>query len=286
MTDLPLDWQALPEGCSGHPAVRGRWIAVASLDRLAIWRDGARLAQAASTVRAPGGPAIGDDAVHWGPGRWHEDTGWQADEALLALCGHGQRVPRAWAWRSDGRRVLLTLAGDPRMADADGPQALLAEPDGGRTIPLRNDAGASAAACHLGSRLAIVGSARASVHDAGGRLRCRLDNPTPLLRVAADAEERLILAVETGRIGLHRSDDGWPIGRSQGRWIDAALTPDGRQVLAADLDGRLAALDVQRDLAVRWLPADDPVQSLALDDEAIVAVFMRGSPLRRARRPL
>lgn len=276
-----LPWQTLNSGHTGRLAIRGERVAASTLDRLGLWRGGTPLAQAQSPVRAPGWPMLADQALFWGPGHWTSAAGYQPSAALLALCGHGRRVPHCWAWRDDGERVLLSLGGSGELGAQGAAQAVLAEPSGAAVIELRRDAGAGAAACCLGRQLAVVGSARASVHEAGGRLRHELDNPTPALRVTLCADDQRLLLVESGRLSLYRTDNGGLLTRSEGAWIDAAPAPDASRIVAVDVQGRLALLD-PHDLSAppTWLATDDPVQAVAADEDQIVAAFVRHAPLR------
>lgn len=151
---------------------------------------------------------------------------------------------------------------------------------------LRSDTGAAAAACCLGRDLAVVGSAHASVHEADGRLRLELDNPTPALRVVLYADEQLLLLVESGCISLYRTSDGTLLSRSEGGWVDATPAPDASRVLAVDVQGRLAVLEGHDwSAAPRWLATDDPVQAVAADQGQLVAAFVRRAPLRVAALP-
>jgi hypothetical protein len=281
-----LLWQTVHEGHPGRLALQGDLLAAATLDRLRLWRGGLPVAQAQSPVRAPGWPVPGAQAVHWGPGRWTAAAGYQADGALLALCAQGRRVPACWAWRDDGACVLLSLGGGPGPGADPGPQALLAEPGRGLRAVLRSDAEAAAKACCLGLQVAVVGSAQASVHGADGRLRLRLDNPSPALRLVLCAAGQRLLLVESGRLSLYRLHDGHLLCRAQGHWTDAAPTPDGTQLLAVDVQGRLAWLDAATpDPEPRWIDTSDPVQAVALDDTQVLASFARGAPLRCAPWP-
>jgi hypothetical protein len=237
-------------------------------------------------VRAPGWPVIGEHAVHWGPGRLDLASGeFAAADGLLALCDHGRRVPQAWAWRDDGERVLVCLAGGG-PGRGGRTQAVLADAAGHAVAGLRDDPEAAAPAACLGRSVAVVGSARASLHAPDGRLLLRLDNPTPALRLLLCADESMLLLVENGRLSLHGVAGGELRARWEGAWIDAAASPDGRRLLALDLQGRLAVLDA-RDAGAPplALPADDPAQAVAADERHLLAAFARGAPLRRCRWP-
>lgn len=282
----PLQWQTVHEGRTGRLALRGDWLAATTLDRLRLWRVGRPLAHSQAPVRAPGWPVLGEQAVFWGPGHWTEAAGYQADAALLDLCAQPGRVPHCWAWREDGACVLLSLASSPGLGDDPGPQALLAAPGRGQLAVLRSDPGAAAAACCLGPQVAVVGSAQASVHGAGARLRLCLDNPSPALRLVLCAGDDRLLLVESGRLSLYRLHDGQVLCRALGDWTDAAPTPDGTHLLAVDVRGRLAWLDAGTSSPEpRWIDTPDPVQAVALDATQMLASFACGAPLRSAPWP-
>jgi len=282
-----LHWTPLATGHTGRLALRGECVAAATLDRLGVWRAPDALPRAAvSPVRAPGWPVIGETGVHWGPGRLDLASGeFATADGLLALCDHGRRVPQAWAWRDDGLQVLLCVAATGPGRDG-GTRALLADAEGHAITELRHDAEAAAAAACLGRAVAVVGSARASVHGPDGRLRYRLDNPTPALRLVLCANESMLLLVESGRLSLHEAAGGDLRARWQGAWIDAAPSPDGRLLLSLDVQGRLSVLDAHDTTAPpRHLAADDPAQAVAADATHLVAAFARGTALRRCRWP-
>ena len=64
------------------------------------------------------------------------------------------------------------------------------------------------------------------------------------------------------------------------------LSPDGRWLLAVDVQGRLARLDTAAPgAAPEWWDVPDPVQAVACDGATVLASFRAGAPLRRRAWP-
>ena len=286
----PLEWHALAQGQRGVPTVRGEIVAVGALDRLHVWRGDALVAQAESTLRSPGRPQVCGAVVGWGCGRLDRHSlRFSPTPNLVAAFTHGMVepvppsspgtwLPQACAWSPRGDRMLVSV--EWHTPRSGGARALLVAADGTLRAVLREDACASVQAACLGERFAILGSARALVHDADGVLLRRLPNAAPALRLELSADESRLLLTEYGRITLYDTGSWQACAVWTGSWIDAVLMPDASAVFASDAAGRLARLDpAQPAAALEWLATPSPVQAVAIDAQRVVAVFARGDPL-------
>lgn len=292
MNGSALAWQVLAGSASGWPTIRGEVVAVAALDRLQVWRGGVPLAGITSPARRPGRPCISERHVCWGPGRLALDTGrytpidgpagsWLASTSPLAGW-----VPQVFAWHPAGDIWLAHAVwqGPADDAESKAPSTLLLNAAGALLAPLLVDALGAFSCAALGPDFAVLGGVHAPVFDLDGRLRCRLANATPALRIEA-AGTRLLL-VEHGRLSLHAAADGRPLAGWSGRWIDAALGADERCVWAVDTDGRLARLDLESPgAAPSYFATEEPLQAIAVDDRHLLAVQARGAPLVQADLP-
>ncbi|MDP3084153.1 MAG: hypothetical protein Q8N44_10750 [Rubrivivax sp.] len=261
-----LEWQLLPAAGAGLLAIDGELLALATLDRLQVWQGDSAWPAVASASRQPGWPRITPSHVCWGNSRIERHRVGAGAQRIDIGAGlpdstPGAWVPRAFAWNPAGDMLLVSVL-------LTGPQPharSLLLGAGGQVLAALADGQAVADSAGLGERLAILGHARASVHDWQGRLLQRLDNPTPALRLDLSAGDARLLIVEYGRLTLIGCADWQLLARWSGRWIDAALDADGERVWAVDTDGRLAALDpAQPDAAPQLIDTLAPVQGLAV----------------------
>lgn len=272
-------WIALPTRQGGTPAVSGGRLAAAARAQLTVCLDAQAAATYRSPVPAPGAIAWLPQGLCWGPGRMAGDAlPWQALPALVALAPSPQWTPLHWAWRADGQALLLirepvAAGGRAQAVRANAAGAVLA------SWPLV-DAGDAPAL--LGADHCVIGHRQAAVHAADGRLLARLANPAPALRLAFCGGDTRVLLVEPGRISLHDLPGAAQQAEWTGHWIDACATPDGRWLLAVDVQGRLARLDAAVPAAApEWWELPDPVQAVACDGATVLASFRSGPALRR-----
>jgi hypothetical protein len=239
-------WELTDAEGGGSVAVDARLLAVASQAHLAVWAGGQRLAAADAPWPAPGKPRFARDRVFWGPGVLDLRSGRYSVLAPgPASWPGGAERPQVHAWSATGERLLVSYAtGDPaRPTRVD----LLAGADGA-TIAARWSASALAPeAAWVGQDVAVAGFADLEVIDAAsGAVRGQVGlGAGSVISLDADAAERRLVAVDLNRavflIDLYelRIVDRWA-----GRWLDAALTPDGQLAVALDLAGRLHFADI------------------------------------------
>jgi hypothetical protein len=235
-------WKTVAAEGGGSVSLDGDRLAVADEARLVVWRGRQRLAAAVAPWPAPGRACFLGDRVLWGPGVLHLPSG---HYAVLAAArpeiwpGGGER-PHVHAWSARGERLLVSYS----TGDSARPTriALFGGHDERAVATRWYDNYLPPQAAWVGSDVAVIGFRNLEVLDAASgaeRGRIALDAGT-VVRLDADARERRLMAVDLNRaiiwIDLRT---GTVIGRWEGRWLDAAIAPDGSLIVAVDLAGRL-----------------------------------------------
>lgn len=179
-----------------------------------------------------------------------------------------------YAWAPDGSAVLVARqeTGSPRAVTSS---AALHHPGGGVVAELWEGNDLAPVAAWVGPSLVVVGTRQPLVLGHDGSRRAELDGATPPVRIAGSADEGRLLVVENHRLRVWDTAGWSPVGTAEGRWLDAALSPDGGLVVAVDFAGTLHALDETLTRSTP-LPALGRVDSVAVDDHRI-AVALSGA---------
>jgi hypothetical protein len=235
-------WEAVTAEGGGSISLDGDRLAVASQAHLVVWLGQRRLGAAEAPWPAPGRPRFLGSRVLWGPGVLDLASG---NYAPLAAArpeiwpGGGER-PHVHAWSALGERLLVSYStGDP----ARPTRIVLFDGASGRAVLTRWHSDAlPPEAAWVGRDVAAVGFRDLELLDAATgaeRGRVALGAGT-VTRLDTDAEERLLVAVDLNRaIFSIDLQAGRIVDRWEGRWLDAAVAPDGRLVVALDLAGGL-----------------------------------------------
>ena len=271
-------WQALPDGVGTVVAVTGEIRVAAQAGRLRAWRGPTPLWLAEVGEPNPARPTILADRVLWGPYSVNLDTG-----TVTALpdarppAGYAQT---AHAWSADGS--LAVAAGRRQDRGGSLPPAA-AWLFGVTPTPLWSGADVPPLAVFVDPQLVVVGHRNPDVHAIDGSLLRSLDGVISPQRL--DGHAGRLLVVEAGLLSVWNPVAGSLLGRAEGGWVDACLTPDGESVLAADMAGNLHLMSVAAGLrgGVEY-PADAPVIGVATDGRVLLAAFARLPGLRE--RPL
>jgi hypothetical protein len=103
------------------------------------------------------------------------------------------------------------------------------------------------------------------------------------VRIEACRDEARLLVVEHGRLSLWRSSVWSMLDTVDGNWLDAAIAPGGDIVATVNYAGQLSLARVEDGLSsLTHLPTPDPVRSLTLGEDCLVAGFARGDAVRVA----
>jgi hypothetical protein len=288
------DWHPLRGGRGTALAVAGRRTAAAEPQRLTVWSDDRLVARVEAPVRSPGLPRFAGEQVLWGAGKLDLAGGSYAplagiDEAIVAGTDApsepsplgGYRLATS-AWSADGEALVLTVSwtGPPGPPAA---RALLLDGSGDRPQTLWQQSDVAPTAAWVGRDLVVVGTRRPGVFNRGGEPLAKLPQGIPAQRLDADADEALLLIVETSRLTVWSTASWTEEGRLDGTWLDGALTPDGQAVVAVDLEGTLHVARTKDGLEmVAVVSPPDPIRGLAVGRDRIVAAFADGEPLRTA----
>ncbi len=235
-------WEAVAAEGGGTVSLDGDRLAVASQAHMVVWLGRRRLGAAEAPWPAPGRPRFLGSRVLWGPGVLDLASG---NYAPLAAArpeiwpGGGER-PHVHAWSALGDRLLVSYSTHDPARPA---RIVLFDGVSGRTVLTRWHSDAlPPEAAWVGRDVAAVGFRDLELLDAAtgaerGRVALGAGTVTCL---DADAEERLLVAVDLNRaIFSIDLQAGQIVDRWEGRWLDAAVAPDGHLVVALDLAGGL-----------------------------------------------
>lgn len=273
--DHDNDWQALPDGVGTVLAVAGDVFVAAQAGRLRAWRGRTPLWLAEVADANPARPTILAERVLWGPYAVATRSG-EVTEIAYARPPVGY-LQTAHAWSADGSVAIA--AGRRRDPGGSGPSAAawLLTPDG--HVPLWSADDVPPTALFIDRDVAIVGHRDPGMYAMDSLLLRSLATATPPQRI--DARAGRILLVEAGSLSVRDRSDGSLLGRLEGGWMDACLTPDGTEVLAADLVGNLVRLTVGTGVADTVPEAlDDPLTGVATDGSVLLGSFSYPPGLR------
>lgn len=278
MTSVPdqtVDWQPLPGGVGTTLAVEGDVLVAAQAGRLRAWQGRTALWLAEVGDANPARPTVLADRILWGPYAVNVRSGNVAD--LPYARPPDDYVQTAHAWSADGSTAIAAGRRKDRGGAGAATAAWLLSREG--RVPLWAADDVAPSAVFVDRELAVVGHRDTGVYARDGVPLRSLATATPPQRI--DARRGRILLVEAGCLSVWDGSDGTLLGRGEGGWVDACLTPDGETVLAADMAGSLVRLTVGAglaDAAAETLP--DPLTGVATDGSVIFGAFAYPPGLR------
>jgi hypothetical protein len=236
-------WEHAGSSAGGEVvAIEGNRTAIAGVANVAVWQDNSRLVSADAPWSAPGIPRFHDNQLFWGPCVVDLQTG---ECRTLESCrpaiwpGGGER-PYVYAWSQDGARLVASYAtGEAaqqtrvKLFDGQLDHAIATLWEGNELSPQ---------AAWVGRNSVVVGFRNLRIFDtATGNEQGEITvDAGTLARLDGDIHDQRLIAVDLNRAIVwidqlqRRVVDRW-----EGRWRDAALSPDGRFVAAVDLSGAL-----------------------------------------------
>lgn len=265
-------------------AIDGDRTAVASLGHVVVWIGNQRLCRVDAPCPAPGTPRFRNDKLLWGPGVLDLHTGnYEVIEAALPEIwpGGGGR-PQVFSWSADGAHLVATYdTGDSqRTTRVTLFDAILKQP----IATLWHGGGLTPEAVWLGRDLAVVGFREPKLFDlsTGTAQDTLVLDAGTITRLDADRDERWLMAVDLNRsiiwIDLAQRRI---VGRWEGRWQDATISPDGVFLAGLDMDGRMhfACLTAQGFRPIDAVDGSFRVDSIALQDN-LIAIASQGMAAR------
>ena len=207
-----------------------------------VWTGTQRVGRADAPCPAPSTPRFRNGQLLWGPGVLDLNT--NSYEVIEAACpqiwpGGGER-PSIYAWSQNGAR----LAAGYSTGEADHQtRVTLFDGIGGQPIAdLWRGNELPPQAVWVGHKVAVIGFREPRLFDlASGDARGMLPLDAGIItRLDADQDERFLIAVDLNRsVVLIDQSRLTVVDRWQGRWQDAAISPDGRFLSALDMEGRM-----------------------------------------------
>lgn len=273
--DRTDDWQPLPDGVGTALTVSGGVLVAAQAGRLRAWRGPTPLWLAEVADANPARPTLLAERILWGP--YAVDVRSGAVAALPYARPPVGYLQTAHTWSADGSAAIA--AGRRREPGGTDPgvAAWVFTPAGRVALWSADDV--APVAVFVDRDLAIVGHRDPGVYARDGVPLRSMATATPPQRI--DARAGRILLVEPGCLSAWDRSDGTLLGRAEGGWMDACLTPDGDTVLAADTAGNLVRLTVGAGLAdaVAEILAD-PLTGVATDGSVLLGAFAYPPGLR------
>lgn len=288
------DWQPLESGHGLKLALKGEYTAAAESGRLSIWKGRHLVAQTEPKIDVqPGFPRFcSSGQVGWGRVLFEPKAQILTSEKFLfdnlAENTPAFSYPMAWyrpkscAWSSDGRKMVVSAA----WTGPRGPlptKVILCNADGSRIATLFEGEEQAPESLWFGEKWVAAGFTKPLIYNFQGKLIQSLDANTPPVRLETSSDEGRLLVHEFGRTTVWDTQHWSIVARWSRLFLDAAMTPDGKHVFATDMDGKLFLAICQPDTTpLINIPTPDPVSYIAIDQQRIVATFLKGEPLRTA----
>jgi hypothetical protein len=285
-------WTSLAGGRGTNLAVDGERTAAAELARVSVWEGQHLISQVEASEVSPGRPRFVGERLCWGGASIDLASGQPTPTPGIALAlattgdidlpysPAGGYLPSAYAWSADGR--LLIVAAGWTAAAGRPAVALAIEADSGRYTPLWRAAEPAPTAAWVSNTI-VIGCRNPQVLDQHGTPITTLRSNTPPARIESDAGGVVFLILEHARLTLWQAVSWNVLNELAGSWLDAAISPNGQFIAAVGFDGSLrVGMTDQGLISMQVVATADPIASIALGNDRIVAKFATGAPVRTA----
>jgi hypothetical protein len=281
-------WKILNNGTGDKLAIDGGLGAAAMPGQLVIWQHDELIGKVQRETAMPGYPRIGDSKVYWGDGyydlteRKHVQL-FHTEKTVLGateLMPGQSLVPIAYAWHKKGKLMALSyyLGGINHGASA---RVVMADMVTGEKNSIWEEIDMPPSAIHISDTRIIIGAREPAVYDHAGMLLHLLKPQVPPFRVGSSEDEKWLLIAQHAVVAIWDLQTMQLHRQWQGQWIDAAISPDGKMLAMVDFDGKIHLQQIEDPAAeAKLLPASDPVQSVSLNENKLIASFARGEKIR------
>lgn len=291
MTD---PWKNFADGRGTYMAISGHFAAAAELSRMTVWREGKRFTIVEGKTPTPCRPRFVKRKLFWGQYVLDLLTGdlsqvdgiaWALKEGTglpLVASPLGDYIPAAMAWSTTGEYLVVSAnwVGSPGPTPA---RVVLLDKTGRLKTVLSQTNEAAPMAVWAGENHIVIGGRNQEIFDSAGRLRKTTNFATPAVRIESTADERKLLVVEHGQLTLMDLEAGSTIGNKRLALLDASIDPEGRFIMALDLQGQIHIITADdRMLTKKTVGHPDIIRGLSLDVNQVIASFSFGCPIRTA----
>lgn len=287
------EWIILAGGLGNSLAIDKDIAAASSPDRLIIWKNEKKIITLLSKSLRPGNPRIWDDKVFWGEGYVDLNDGKYKNFAPVSgsLSAVLERkyflpgelfVPMVFAWEDTGKMVAVSLQPTEINGD-DRPSVELIMAATGDTVRIWKEPDIVPRSLCVYKSCVFLGTRPVRKCDFEGKVINTFHCDTQPFKVECCNDERSLVIAEHSAITIWDTESNEMSRQWYGQWLDAAVSPDGKNLAMIDFEGKLHWVkpnDPQASLERIDLP--DPVQSIALSNDWIMAAFINGERIRKA----
>ena len=277
MSSIQIDsWRVRPsDGGASLALDRGR-MAIASSARLCVWQGDKRVASVEALFPSPGIPRFVGQKVYWGPGFLDLVSGEyrRLENAQPTMWPGGGERAHVYAWSPIGDRLVAGFStGDPNHPA----RATLFSGETGVTIAsLWEGNRLPPQAAWLGEHAAVVGLSSPEVFDhLGKHLATIALDGTNVASIDAPRNEQRLMLLDLNRTISWIDTATWTIlDVWSGPWLHAAVSPDGRLVVALEAWGKVYFARIENDKFsfAGSADIDSKAVTLALTEDQIATV--------------
>ncbi len=269
-------WRVRPSEGGGWLALDEDRMAVASSARLSVWQGDTRIAMVEALFPAPGMPGFVGEKVCWGPGILDLVSGAYRplDNAQPTVWPGGGERAHIYAWSPEGDRLVAGFG----TGHSNHPvRVTLYDGETGATVAtVWEGSGLPPQAAWAGEHAVVVGLSSPQVFDHSGKHLAAIPiEGANVASIAAPRSEHRLMLLDLNRTILWIDTAAWTIlDVWPGPWLHAAVSPDGRLVIALEAWGKVhfARMENDKFSLAGSAGIDSKAVSLALTPDQIATV--------------
>ncbi|SEW51364.1 WD40 repeat domain-containing protein [Chitinophaga arvensicola] len=280
------NWKTLTGGGGSRMILHGEYAVAAELHRITVWKKEQLWCQQTVDKPQPGFPRLVNDQLYWGAGvmnlttrQWQDIPGIWNTLASQAATNYDGYTPTVFSWSPDAAVVAVSVkwTGQPGPPPA---KVLLLNSEGQLLQTLWEDSDLPVAALYVSDKWILAGTRQFRLFDKDTFASRVIPEKLPAVKIDMTADEQRLLLLQYDHIGLWDAATGKEIHRWKGQWNDAAITPDGKYMIAVDFDGKAFRVHTDTPEERQVLSAPGAIFSVAADNDRLLAFFMEGAVVR------
>ncbi len=280
-------WKILPGGYGQRLAVNGKLTAAASHERMFIWENDELVAIVERPNALPGYPRISNDKVYWGDGYYNLNNRrfeqlFHFEKKLLADANPfpgGGFMPVTYEWNIEGQLMAASFQWNGN--EKNNSQVILVNMLSREQSIIWQENDAAPSAIHISKSYIILGSREPVVLDHTGKKLYSLHAKLPPFRIACTSDEKYLMMAGHASIDIWNMETKELVRQWTGKWLDASISPDGKNLVMVDFEGNLHVESAgEKTVQTKMIIPPDPIQNISMDHETLIASFARGEKIR------
>jgi hypothetical protein len=277
MSSIQIDsWRVRPSDGGASLALDEDRMAIASSARLCVWQRDTRVASVEALFPSPGIPRFVGQKVYWGPGFLDLGSGeyQRLEDAQPVMWPGGGERAHVYAWSPAGDRLVAGFStGNPNRPTR---VTLFSGETGATVASLWEGNKLPPQAAWVGKHAAVVGLSSPEVVDHSGKHIATIAlDAANVAAIDAPGNEHRLMVLDLNRAISWIDTETWTILDAwPGPWMHAAVSPDGKLVVALEAWGKVhfARMENDKFSFVGSADIDSNAMALALTDDQIATV--------------